>query len=325
MANVERANREFDQVANFGLGLDNQAEDLFGSTDEVEGSLGINYDAVPTESYTDEFGALGNTAGPKSSWYDGYNLKSGFAVKQEADTFADYTGTLDPSEEITIHSAIRGYIVNTRETSLGGNSPTETIAVWGEAVADNAAAADGAYVNGGYFLAVSNGAGQSTPRGVSAQAVAYGIGGDGNINNMIGLNGLIQFQNSYSGTVGEARAINASTTIGNGGTMTSSYGVYIDAAQGSGAAANVANVRGLFVEDHSAAGATSSYNIESQGATAKNLFAGRVIYGVPNSAIADADLANGQASFYLNEAGNVLTVKLKYGAGTVKTGTIALT
>ena len=52
--------------------------------------------------------------------------------------------------------------------------------------------------------------------------------------------------------------------------------------------------------------------------------AARVVMGAPNSAIADADLANGQISFYLDEGGNTLTVKVKYSTGTVKTGTVAL-
>ena len=55
-------------------------------------------------------------------------------------------------------------------------------------------------------------------------------------------------------------------------------------------------------------------------------FDGRVIDSAPNSAIADAELPASSSSFYLNEAGNVLTVKVKYADGTtIKTGTIALT
>jgi hypothetical protein len=55
-------------------------------------------------------------------------------------------------------------------------------------------------------------------------------------------------------------------------------------------------------------------------------FDGRVIDSAPNSAIADAELPASASSFYLNEAGNTLTVKVKYADGTtVKTGTIALT
>lgn len=51
---------------------------------------------------------------------------------------------------------------------------------------------------------------------------------------------------------------------------------------------------------------------------------GYVIQSALNAAIADADLASSQMSFYLDEAGNTLTVKVKYSGGTVKTGTVAL-
>lgn len=54
-------------------------------------------------------------------------------------------------------------------------------------------------------------------------------------------------------------------------------------------------------------------------------FDGRVIINAPDSAIADADLPVSSVSGYLNEAGNTLVFKAKYAAGTVKTGTVALT
>lgn len=52
---------------------------------------------------------------------------------------------------------------------------------------------------------------------------------------------------------------------------------------------------------------------------------GYAVIRAEDAAIADADLNNGEIAFYLNEAGNTLTVKAKYSGGTVKTGTVALT
>jgi hypothetical protein len=52
---------------------------------------------------------------------------------------------------------------------------------------------------------------------------------------------------------------------------------------------------------------------------------GRIVGGAPNSALADASLANSQWTAYLDETGNTLTFKVKYAGGTVKSGTVALT
>lgn len=50
----------------------------------------------------------------------------------------------------------------------------------------------------------------------------------------------------------------------------------------------------------------------------------KVAYGA-SSLPADADVENGQIVFWIDEATNKLKVKLKYAAGTVKVGELALT
>lgn len=50
-----------------------------------------------------------------------------------------------------------------------------------------------------------------------------------------------------------------------------------------------------------------------------------VALGAPPSAPTDGNLINGQVSFYLDEVGNNLKIRVKYSNGTLKTATIALT
>jgi hypothetical protein len=52
---------------------------------------------------------------------------------------------------------------------------------------------------------------------------------------------------------------------------------------------------------------------------------GYCILKANNAAIASADLANNEMSFYIDEATNHCVVKVKYSSGTVKTGTFNLT
>jgi hypothetical protein len=51
---------------------------------------------------------------------------------------------------------------------------------------------------------------------------------------------------------------------------------------------------------------------------------GYAIFQANNAAIADGSMSNSKLCFYINEAGNTLTVKVKYAAGTVKIGTVVL-
>ena len=66
-------------------------------------------------------------------------------------------------------------------------------------------------------------------------------------------------------------------------------------------------------------------NVSTTADSQVNVGVKRLFAGVPTTAAADADLIASQVTFYLNEAANTLTIKVKYSDGsTVKTGTVAL-
>ena len=69
---------------------------------------------------------------------------------------------------------------------------------------------------------------------------------------------------------------------------------------------------------------TTTPLIKGDFANAKLWHYGRIFQNTPASAPTDSDLANGQVSFYLDEAGNNLKVRVKYSSGTLKTATVAL-
>jgi hypothetical protein len=52
---------------------------------------------------------------------------------------------------------------------------------------------------------------------------------------------------------------------------------------------------------------------------------GRVFEGAPNTAPTDADIPNSFVSMWLNEGTNLLTFRVRYSDGTLKTGTVTLT
>lgn len=95
-------------------------------------------------------------------------------------------------------------------------------------------------------------------------------------------------------------------------------------AIGSGAVASDSNAVAV---GHSAT--TTNDNQIMLGKAATGAFdtnATRTVMNAPNAAITSADLNRGQFSFYLDESGNNLVVKVRYSDNiTVKTGTVPLT
>lgn len=103
-------------------------------------------------------------------------------------------------------------------------------------------------------------------------------------------------------------------------TVATAIGISIDENYNTGGG-TITNSYGLKIEDHVAG--TNDWAIRTGLGLVQ--LGDRLIAAAPDSAIADATLAASSWSAYLNEAGNVLTFKVKYAGGTVKTGTVALT
>jgi hypothetical protein len=100
----------------------------------------------------------------------------------------------------------------------------------------------------------------------------------------------------------------------------------------NGARASAANAVAIGAGDASVAGASAAHanaialgkGVATTTVDQVNIGTKRLHLGGPATAPADADLIAGQISFWLNEAGNTLSFKVKYAAGTVKNGSIAV-
>lgn len=92
------------------------------------------------------------------------------------------------------------------------------------------------------------------------------------------------------------------------------------------AATTITNAATLYVAGNPVAStnATITNNYALWVDTGVTRLDGNLIYACPTSAPADAELQNSQMTASVNEGGNLLTFKVKYSSGTVKSGTVAL-
>ncbi|MCX5786845.1 MAG: hypothetical protein NTX59_14275 [Elusimicrobia bacterium] len=118
----------------------------------------------------------------------------------------------------------------------------------------------------------------STMAGVSGIAVNSN---NGNVSNALGGNFIIMAGNPYdgsgTGTVNKAMAVRGWNTLQSPtANITNAYALFAETPMGSN---RIANNYGLYINDQSAYGTSSSFNLYSKGATAKNYFEGSVSIG----------------------------------------------
>lgn len=105
-----------------------------------------------------------------------------------------------------------------------------------------------------------------------------------------------------------------------------------DATAVAGARASAASAVAIGSGDATVAGAAATHagaivlgkGVASTTTNQVNIGTNRLHLGGPATAPADADLIASQISFWINEAGNTLSFKVKYAAGTVKSGSVAV-
>lgn len=264
MANVVRANREFDQRAVFGLGDENQAEDLFDSGGD---GLAVGGATVRNTGYYNEAEVFFYTSTTSLATYlDASDAVSAF---DGSDASSDINSALYARTDYAPQ-----VLVNDWPEVVGGILEADVLTGGTFDGTDGTAA--GAYLHGYY----DGTAGFATVSGAYALGFVAGRDGvtaTGNIDHLSGIRAQIAISN-YSGTVASAYGAyvrpgpHAAATA----TITNNYGVAIIAASG---AATITNNYGLHIADQSGEGSVVSRNIFSAGATAINEFQGPVRMG----------------------------------------------
>lgn len=189
--------------------------------------------------------------------------------------------------------------------------------------ADGTSAAGFFFVYGAQIIAAADSPGGVwSLTGVLGDANLLGTtGSDGLVENAIGVQGVVDSEEEFTGDVTNATSVLATSLLQNGIDVANYYGVKVDTPING---AGIVNGYGVYVAEMTK-GTAQKWNIFSAGAGSKNKLEGRVMQGTPNSAPTDADLGNGQISAYLDQAGNALKYRVKYSDGTLKTGQVALT
>lgn len=272
MANVVRANRELEDRARFGLGTDDQDDDVTEVPLTAEGVLSeseVSFDTLVLGDAT-----LVNPASPNSAGYVGYAPFSLAYTRPADESYAAFDGT---TTDISYSASFRAEFYPTAVPDQVTQFAPEVSGLVSEAVWGGDAQTDFAYVYGLSGTASSTGSAPITSLiGVFARATPGGnvAGTSGDVEEAVAINASAGPSFGYTGTVTDQIAIKIFNfqSIATA-TVTNMTGIYVQPAAGSGTAENV---KGIYIGTQANEGTVSSWNFYSEGATSKNYFQGEV-------------------------------------------------
>ncbi len=199
-----------------------------------------------------------------------------------------------------------------------------TISVGGITQSTNNTATSGASAGFSTFTVTVNPASSSTATqvGINSNAATNAANAQNLTDATAGLRAIFaRTVHAGTGTVtGMTCIITQAFTTNSSGTVTNAYGAYmLDGSKSGGT--TITNLYGLFVANQTAG--TNNWAIKT--GTGVVTFGDRQYFNCANSAPTDGDIPTAAVSWYLDEGGGNIKVRVRYADGTtLKTGTLAL-
>lgn len=269
MANVVRANRELEDRARFGLGTDDQDDDVTEVPLTAEGVSTVSDFEVDTLAVGDTGDIEGITI--TSFETPEMNLDTKFSSSV---TYSGEGGLYDGGGGTDVATAgIFQLTVDRTAAYTDGNDQGDPYALFAEGVLSNSPPGGFGYVQGIYGSAWIEKPNDDGASGVAIGGQAFAAAGAGNIVNLIGALGDVIVKPGYAKTVTNAWGVRA-RLLAFDGTITNAIGVGIEPF--ADATTTYTNHIGLKIGDFSVEGDTISRNIWSVGATSQNYFQGHV-------------------------------------------------
>lgn len=218
-------------------------------------------------------------------------------------------------------------VTRTGSMTLAGNLTCSagTVTCGGLIQANTNTATSGTITSVGKFTQSTNPASSSTAVNAAVWGTIKTLAANAQNNTSAAPGGMIGVQgdavHAGTGVITAMSALSTScSTTNSSGTVTTAYNIYIQTGSKSGGT-TITTCYGLFI----AAQTIGTSNFAISTSTGAVVFGDRLYYNTPNSAPTDGNIPTSAVSWYLNEAGNLLSVRVRYSDGTtLKTGTVAL-